>query len=473
MNKKITYLVFGFLLLTFRLFFNFKFDLIPGINGGYYPLQVRKLIETGQLGFSDVPLYFYVNAAVVKCVLLIKTFEINPLILTTSKLIDSLSLPLLVVPFYLIQKRFGSMKLPSYFGVGLIGFATLSFSPLMLTSDLQKNAFAIPLLLFFIYYLLSFYKGRSKKNLILTAVFMLLVGLTHFGAFAISLLILILSSIFFFRKQAILFSLGIFIVAVGFVFLFDPHRSDRLLYVLAVIFEKPMILQGPLTPPELINFIFSYFLIGLGIYIFIRRKNQLTPFRRKVYASLLGVVFVLSFPLIDMEYSKRFGLFLFIPQLLILLFSFDALSQTLKKIMATWLVLISLVSVFLVSGQIKPPAISKEAFLDLENLKLHISYPDQTLIIARHGLEWWTAWALKTKVGQDKSLDKTTSINVSKVISLVQLEGVNSMNPREIFPFHEPHFHTQQKPFYRSRFFEATELTKEDLENIEPGAWKN
>jgi len=62
MNKRITYLIFGVLLLTLRLIFNFKFELIPGINGGYYPLQVRTLIGTGYLGFSDMPLYFYLNA---------------------------------------------------------------------------------------------------------------------------------------------------------------------------------------------------------------------------------------------------------------------------------------------------------------------------------------------------------------------------------------------------------------------------
>ncbi len=167
MNKRHIYIIFGLILLILRLIFNFKFDLIPGINGGYYPLQVRTLLETGHLGFSDMPLYFYVNAFFVKIISFFTTIEIDQLIIYTSKIIDSVSLPLLLIPLYLINKNIFGSNLTKYFEIILIGFATLSFSPLMLTSDLQKNAFAIPLMVFFTYFLLLFYQNNFKRNLII------------------------------------------------------------------------------------------------------------------------------------------------------------------------------------------------------------------------------------------------------------------------------------------------------------------
>jgi len=267
MNKKNKYLIFGILLLILRLIFNFKFELIPGINGGYYPLQVRTLIDTGYLSFSDMPLYFYLNAILVKLVSLFTTTDINHLIIYVSKIIDSISLPVLVIPLYLINKNIFGNNLTKCFEIFLICFATLSFSPLILTSDLQKNAFAIPLLLFFIYFLLMFYKNKSKRHLLLSIIFLILIGLTHFGVFSISLLILITSLVFFYRKEALLPILGISILGIILVFIFDANRAERIFNLWSLVFEKPFILQGTLSPADLVNYVFSYFLKSMLVLL--------------------------------------------------------------------------------------------------------------------------------------------------------------------------------------------------------------
>ena len=59
-------LLVGLTSLSVRLYFNFSQELIPGVNGGYYPLQVRTLLTTGHLGFSDMPFLFYFDALLVK-----------------------------------------------------------------------------------------------------------------------------------------------------------------------------------------------------------------------------------------------------------------------------------------------------------------------------------------------------------------------------------------------------------------------
>lgn len=471
MNRKIIYLLFSITLLTLRLIFNYHSELIAGINGGYYPLQVRTVLETGHLGFSDMPLYFYLNAFFVKIAFFFIKIDISHLIIHTSKIIDSISLPLLIIPLYLIVKNIFENKLPKYFEIILVGFATLSFSPLILTSDLQKNAFAIPMMLFFIYYLLSFYKSKSKKHIIFLAIFIILIGITHFGVFSISVFILIISLIFFYRKKALLPIFGISVLGVLLVYLFDSNRADRLFNLWNVIFEKPAILQGPLLPPDLLNYMFSYLLISLGIYYLIKRKPNLMGYQRNILAVFLLVIFLLSFPLLDIEYAKRFCLLLFIPQIIVLFILFDFFSHKLRIIISALLVLMTTASIFLMTINIKPPSITQEAFQDLKNLEDYISKPDKTLIIARHGLEWWTAWQLYTKVGQDKSVNKKTTLEYEKVIYLVQLDGINSMHPGQKSPFHEPYFPTNREPIYVSDYFIAIELINGDLEKVKNASW--
>jgi hypothetical protein len=61
-------LIFGLISFIIRFYLNFSQELIPGVNGGYYPLQVRTLLAFGYLGFSDMPLLFYLNAMIIKII---------------------------------------------------------------------------------------------------------------------------------------------------------------------------------------------------------------------------------------------------------------------------------------------------------------------------------------------------------------------------------------------------------------------
>lgn len=60
-KSTIIYLMIGLVAFFIRLYFNFSQNLIQGVNGGYYPLQVRYLLANGQLGFSDMPMLFFLD----------------------------------------------------------------------------------------------------------------------------------------------------------------------------------------------------------------------------------------------------------------------------------------------------------------------------------------------------------------------------------------------------------------------------
>jgi len=50
------------------------------------------------------------------------------------------------------------------------------------------------------------------------------------------------------------------------------------------------------------------------------------------------------------------------------------------------------------------PIISEAAFRELQTLASRVPHPERTLVVTRHGVEWWTAWTLHTRVAQAKAV---------------------------------------------------------------------
>ena len=50
------------------------------------------------------------------------------------------------------------------------------------------------------------------------------------------------------------------------------------------------------------------------------------------------------------------------------------------------------------------PLITEDSLLELRSLAPLIITPNKTLVVARHGMEWWTAWALHTHIAQVPAL---------------------------------------------------------------------
>ena len=60
--------------------------------------------------------------------------------------------------------------------------------------------------------------------------------------------------------------------------------------------------------------------------------------------------------------------------------------------------------------------VSPEAVAELRTLAKHVAQPDRTLIVARHGLEWWTAWTLHTHVAQARAVRADDWTTYSEVL---------------------------------------------------------
>ena len=107
MGKKTVYFILGLLAFGFRLFQELQSSIVTGINGGYYPVQVRSILEHGHLAMNDMPFIFYVNALLVKSLAwLFPSQPLEALIIFGIKILGALSIPLVVIPLYKIINNY-------------------------------------------------------------------------------------------------------------------------------------------------------------------------------------------------------------------------------------------------------------------------------------------------------------------------------------------------------------------------------
>jgi len=457
-NKLVIIIWIGLIItaaITIKAKINFEGILIPGINGGYYPLQVRILLEKGHLGFVDLPLVFWLEAIFSNLIAFITKTDINSSIIYASKILDTFIPPLAAIPVALISKEIFSFSkwkpiylcLPSAFSV-------LSFSPLILTSDFQKNALGIVWLFCLIYSLIKFQECLKRKYLVLAIVYLILCGLTHFGCFSIALFFTVTNIVaycfFNYKTKSVIkyLSIILLLVTLGFSLLFvlDKTRAFRMILFPVTFFKEPIILsilikKAKVPPTDLFNLVFTNLFLFLTIFL-LYKKSKLIPRQIKpfIFTTILFSLF-LAFPLMGKEWAGRLLLMAFVPTTILIGLVISLVNKlTIKRLLTGLIVLVIFLSVIFVLNIPHQPAISVEAFNELKKLKDQVEISDKTLIVARHGLEWWTAWALDVKVVQDKALIKEDWKKYDRVLFLEQLKGKSAFGPQgsKISLFPEP-----------------------------------
>ena len=102
----------------------------------------------------------------------------------------------------------------------------------------------------------------------------------------------------------------------------------------------------------------------------------------------------------------RFRLIAVGPALLCASFALIQLHPSkMRNVLATVMMLALVVPGILHAAQGGTPVITVEAAAELHSMSPNISAPEKTLIVARHGLEWWTAWYLHTHIAHENVVD--------------------------------------------------------------------
>lgn len=167
----------------------FSRDILLGINGAYYPVQVRAILQTGLPGLPDFPLLFYIQAGLGA---IFSLFAPSDTAIVAAVRTTDIFLPVLLgIPVYLFVRAFARREDRRYgiaaavLTAGL--FAVGNGSLLRMAGDFQKNAVALPLYLMFVYFLFRALSNSRLRDYILTGIFFSLTCLTHIGVTSLAI----------------------------------------------------------------------------------------------------------------------------------------------------------------------------------------------------------------------------------------------------------------------------------------------
>lgn len=455
MKRKHIYIAIGAIAFLTKLFIEFQTSLIPGINGGYYPIQIRSIIESGTMAISDVPIVFYFNAFIVKLLsFFVSNGEINSLIINVVKIVGATAIPIILIPLYYITKKITDKKISKFYEYSLIAFIVLSFSPLEFCSEVMKNAFGLFFLTCFIYNYLQYIQEQNRKTLFFTLLSLIIIAITHFGVFSISILLFVIGLIVIHNKKAII---PIFITVIsGFVVIsiFDFNRAISLFTIWKQAFALPYRLA--FYPQGIINLLFSIFIVSLIIGVLRKNKDIIKDNHKKFLKIFLYFIIFMAFPLYNFELGRRFGLMLFVPQTIVLLLMFPYLKPKLRIIIPIIVLLITGSSLIYNYSYPKQTIITQEAYNDLKNISNLISNPDKTIIVTRHGIDWWTVWSLRTKMAHPHiKIDDEMLAKYDDILILTQKKGRNKLYPGKNSPFTDPIVPENSTLFYSSDFYDV------------------
>ncbi len=464
---------------------NFSQKLMPGNNGAYYLVQVRSLLEDGRLHTSAPPFVFYLEALVARVLLALRAGSFADCIIWACKGVDSI-LPALtaVSTFLLVRALSYGEKSPLWPAFTVSVFSVLYFPALLMTGDFHKNAVGMVWLLSFIYLLYLSLKHQAKKHYLLCGLFLVLTGLTHQGPFAVALLLLVavaamsLPSNQMLRQIARMAAIAIILLLPATAVLYFSLRSLSARDIISVVpwptgfFQNPMLLAiftGQRVFGGFVN------LVNLGIVtviailgiILLRRTWSTLPQsdRTLVLAAAVTTLFLAS-PLIGVRYYGRLLLMAYAPATVVLAFLLTNLHSRPARWAVTTIALISTVTLsagILRNG--RPASITEPAYHELRQMVGLITEPKKSLVVARHGLEWWAGWVLATDVAEAYRVDAETISKYQTVFYLQQIADAPSYGPSGPGgpPFPEAQAPAEAKVVFQGRYFRLAKVSANGL----------
>ncbi|MEK7397642.1 MAG: glycosyltransferase family 39 protein [Candidatus Poribacteria bacterium] len=469
-----------FLAIFIRWRANFNGKLMPGVNALYYPIQVRSLIENGHLAFSDLPFLFWLEALIARLLFLFNLGNLSDCIILASKGVDSILPTFSAIPVFLLANEWqnNDSKI-KWFTLIPSAFSVFYFSALVMTSDFQKNAVGIVGVYFFAYFLYKSLQSNEWKYYALAGISFILVSLTHIGSLGLALSFLLIVTIALLlsgriKKRIILIGSIIVILALigilGFLYLFiDNVRIERLFgaifqlklfennLISAIINKYPI----SISPPDIANIIVITAIAIFGLVLIIRKKDSLQKPKRLIVIGSIVTSLIMSSLIIGQEWFCRLLMMAYVPASLILAFLLTELNgRVIRRFVSSFAITLVFISIIIGFVAERPSSISEESYLELNQIRQVIDKPDNTLIVARHGLEWWVAWILRTRVAQDKSISPDTWAHYDTILFIEQLAGSFGFGPSGPFgdPFPEVKIPPDAKIIYEGQYFRLAKV---------------
>ena len=430
----------------------FAGDLPRGINGGYYPVQVRAILRSGTLALPDFPLLFYGQTFLA---LVLKPFCATPgrAILWATQVTDTVLPCLAAVPVFMLARAWVPLSrranLPI---VVLVAGLVVVANPMVLrmAGDMQKNSAALGLALLFVVYADRYLRTQRPAAALGALVALGLTGLTHLGVFGMTLLLAALlgaTAAWDSRHRrrlllAVPLAVAVAVVMALLIFLFfDPTRIERLM---GYLMSPARLLRrgrpdggpgmgmgmgpgmGPGGPTGLLfrpDVLPGLLLGAMGLWMWLLLVDEDRAQRQTVLACSLAAL-ALACPWLNPDLSNRLALMAVVPGAVGIVFALAHWPRVWGCAAAGGAIALLTVAGGWRQLQVGPPGgLSLESRADLEKIATQIKDPVRTLIIARHGLEWWTAWFTGARIANNIRAALPVWDQYDQVLSLTEIGG--------------------------------------------------
>jgi hypothetical protein len=134
---------------------------------------------------------------------------------------------------------------------------------------------------------------------------------------------------------------------------------------------------------------------------------------RTITATLVGAALsaaVLSFPLLGGVDGLRLHLMAYLPVSAVVAWLVGSLRRTGTRMVCAALLLANLFAVAPVIPRAMRPTIAEPSYAELSSLRGRVGDLQGTVVVARHGLEWWAAWTFGSNAAVVPPVGATPSL---------------------------------------------------------------
>lgn len=414
----------------------------------YYFVQVRGVLSQGGLPYADMPFLFYVYGFVAEILCVFGVAQATAIV-SATRLVMCLVLALVPIPFYFLIKRINEdqpIQGNQWILIFISGFLPLTISHGPEFS--QKNMLGLLFLSLLLFYSRRLFETWSVRDRVTIGVLALLIVMAHYGTFAAMILYgfsAFLAFAFVSKNRKHIFVFGAVlilcvIVAMGFVFLFDSQRYERLFVYLNNSISHSLLFafftsdQGRFETVGSLGGIAIFYVILFWFYrIYDRHRENLWAGDRIFWLANILCCGLLIFPLWDQQLMGRLALFLSVPLLVIFIYH-EKYGFRNTKLKTGFHILMAVGVVVLAFGEVMSAKFHnrhhKGIWRDIEALQAQRNFGTQDLVIAPTGAEHICNWFFNVKAGVITSFQKQDFEKYNRIYVLNPIQG--KLNFRDI-----------------------------------------
>jgi hypothetical protein len=425
----------------------FRGEVPAGVDAGYYAVQARELLLLGKLRWADVPLTFLLDAALAKVAMLVCGWDIDTATVWATRVVDAVSEPLVAVAVFVAAWTFARGARGAIMGAVAVAIAVTVSPPLLrMVGDFEKQSMAYAFMASTwtcAWLAMRAVDRRGMFRWSAAALVMLgLTALTHAGTFAATGLGTVLVFAVWVTRGGIprgmalraLLVMGLVGgLAYGAVWWLAPGKALAISTMISTLISGegggpggsmrgprgPGGPSGPGGPGALsLGVVWSLALAAGFAFVWwttrhLRRAESETRGQARAdEAFLFGMVLAaacLTCPVLGGDQSMRLALMVPVPLAFVAAFVFcervddDAASRFVRG--TRWIVqrpIATLAALALAVSAVggthgrTPEMVDAEAMAQLRSWRAEMAPGDRAVVAARHGLEFWAAFAMDT-----------------------------------------------------------------------------